>query len=163
MCGAVQNGHSRAIPTPTDGRGASDVTLESAAGGAAFLVGRVVFGGLLAFMGFNHFGSVDGMAGYAEAKGVPAPRAMVFLSGVVLLVGGVSIALGAYPAVGAALVVGFFVVVTPVMHDFWTVEDPEQRQSEMNDFLKNAVMAAGSLVILALAGTAWPYALNVGL
>ncbi len=139
------------------------MAFESAAAGIAFLVGRVAFGGLLAFMGVNHFGSVDGMAGYAEAKGVPAPRASVVLSGVVLLVGGISIALGAYPAVGAALLLGFFVVVTPVMHDFWTVEDPEQRQGEMNDFLKNAVAAAGSLVLLALAGTAWPYSLGLGL
>ncbi len=47
--------------------------------------------------------------------------------------------------------------------DLWTVEDPEQRQSEMTDFLKNATLFGAALVLVAFCGTAWPYALNIGL
>ncbi|WP_425495441.1 hypothetical protein [Natrinema halophilum] len=49
------------------------------------------------------------------------------------------------------------------MRGFWTVDDPEQRQSEMTDFLKNATLFGAALVLVALSGTAWPYALNIGL
>ena len=49
------------------------------------------------------------------------------------------------------------------MHDFWSVDDPEQRQAEMTDFLKNATLFGATLVFVALSGTTWPYALNVGL
>ncbi|SEP09004.1 hypothetical protein SAMN04487948_113115 [Halogranum amylolyticum] len=57
----------------------------------------------------------------------------------------------------------FFLGVTPVMHDFWSVDDPQQRQAEMTNFLKNATLFGAALVLVALSGTAWPYALNIGL
>jgi uncharacterized membrane protein YphA (DoxX/SURF4 family) len=139
------------------------MALETAAGGFAFLVGRIVFGVVLGFMGLNHFTGLDGMSGYADAKGVPTPRLAVAASGLVLVAGGLSIALGVFPILGAASIALFVLVVTPVMHDFWTVDDPEQRQSEMTDFLKNATLFGAALVLVALGGTAWPYALNVGL
>ncbi|OYR97339.1 quinol oxidase, partial [Halorubrum sp. E3] len=41
--------------------------------GELFLLGRILFGATLAFMGLNHFMDVDTMAGYAEFKGLPAP------------------------------------------------------------------------------------------
>jgi uncharacterized membrane protein YphA (DoxX/SURF4 family) len=139
------------------------MALETTAGGLAFLVGRLVFGVLLGFMGLNHFTGLDGMSGYAKAKGIPAPRLAVIGSGLMLIAGGLAIALGVYPLVGAAAIALFFLGVTPVMHDFWTVDDPEQRQSEMTDFLKNATLFGAALVLVAVSGTAWPYALNIGL
>lgn len=139
------------------------MALETTVGGLAFLGGRLLFGVLLGFMGLNHFTGLDGMSGYAAAKGIPAPRLAVVASGVVLVAGGLSVALGVFPLVGALALALFFLAVTPVMHDFWSVEDPEQRQSEMTDFLKNATLLGAALVFVALAGTAWPYALNVGL
>ena len=139
------------------------MALETTAGGLAFLVGRLVFGVLLGFMGLNHFTGLDGMSGYAAAKGIPAPRLAVIGSGLMLIAGGLAIALGVYPLVGAAAIALFFLGVTPVMHDFWTVDDPEQRQSEMTDFLKNATLFGAALVLVAVSGTAWPYALNIGL
>ena len=68
--------------------------LESAGADVAFLVARIVFGGVLAFMGLNHFGSVDEMSGYAEHEGLPAPRLAVVGSGLVLLGGGLALADG---------------------------------------------------------------------
>lgn len=139
------------------------MVIESTAGGVAFLLGRVVFGAVLAVMGINHFTGLEGMAGYAAAKGVPAPRVAVVASGLTLVGGGLAVALGVYPLVGAGALALFFLGVTPVMHDFWTVEDPEQRQSETTDFLKNATLFGAALVFTALAGAAWPFALNLGL
>ncbi|MFP4590993.1 MAG: DoxX family protein [Halobacteriales archaeon] len=139
------------------------MVLETTFDGAALLVGRALIGLVIGFMGLNHFTAIDQMAGYAATKGVPAPRLAVVGSGLLLVLGGLTIVLGVYPLVGAVALIAFFVGVTPVMHDFWTVDDPEQRQNEMINFLKNGALLGASLVILAIAGASWPYALDLGL
>ncbi|WP_267639618.1 DoxX family protein [Haloarchaeobius amylolyticus] len=131
--------------------------------GLVLLAARVLVGGVLAFMGLNHFMNTEDMAGYAAMKGVPAPELAVTFSGGMLVLGGLSIVLGAYAAIGAGAIVVFLLVTTPMMHDFWTMEDPEQQQNEMTAFLKNVVMLGAALGFLVLAGTDWPYAVGVGL
>lgn len=132
-------------------------------GGIAFTAGRVIFAAVLGFMGFSHFMDVEGMSGYAEAKGVPFPKLAVIGSGIMLVLGSLSIALGVYPIIGAGLIAVFLLGVTPVMHDFWIHEDPEERQNEMISFEKNTAMFGAALLIMAISGTSWPYALNIGL
>ena len=139
------------------------MVLETTAGGSVFLAGRLVSGLVLAFMGLNHFLELEGMSGYAAAKGIPAPRMAVIVSGGMLIGGGVSLAIGIVPVLGAAVIARFFLAVTPLMHEFWSVEDPEQRQGELTHFLKNATLFGAPLVFVAIGGTAWPYALTVGL
>ncbi|MFC7213349.1 DoxX family protein [Saliphagus sp. GCM10025334] len=134
---------------------------ESAGADVAFLLARVIFGGVLAFMGFNHFLDVEGMAGYAEFKGLPAPKASVVLSGVLLVLGGLSLIVGVFPAVGAGALAVFLVVSALKMHDFWNAEG-EEAQNEMTAFLKNVYGAGAALAFLAVSNAAWPYALNVG-
>jgi uncharacterized membrane protein YphA (DoxX/SURF4 family) len=131
----------------------------SAGADVALLLGRLLFGLVIAFMGLNHFMQKEQMAGYADAKGVPAPSLAVLLSGGLLLVSGVAIALGVLPTLAAGALVVFFVVTTPLMHDFWAVPD-EQQQSEMTQFLKNVTMLGASLILLALSTTPWPYSLT---
>ncbi|WP_312912003.1 DoxX family protein [Natronosalvus caseinilyticus] len=135
---------------------------ESAGADVAFLLARVIFGGVLAFMGFNHFLDVERMAGYAEFKGLPAPKASVVLSGVLLVLGGLSLIVGVFPAVGAGALAVFLVVSALKMHDFWNAEG-EEAQNEMTAFLKNVYGAGAALAFLAVSNAAWPYALNIGL
>ncbi|WP_436926922.1 DoxX family protein [Halosimplex amylolyticum] len=138
------------------------MAVETAAGEVAFLVARLLFGGVIAFMGFNHFSGVEGMAGYAEAKGIPAPTFSVVASGVILVLGGLGLALGAAPVLAAGAVATFLLVSAVTMHDFWAVPD-EQTQDQLTQFLKNVALAGGALAFLALGGQAWPYAVGVGL
>ena len=136
--------------------------LDAGSAGLAFLVARVLFGVVLAFMGLNHFMNVDQMAGYAEAKGIPAGRLSVVFSGGMLVFGGLGIAAGVYPALAAGAIALFLIVSTPTMHDFWAVPE-DQQQSEMTNFLKNVTMLGAALAFLALSGAAWPYAVGIGL
>ncbi|MFB6301915.1 MAG: DoxX family protein [Haloferacaceae archaeon] len=129
--------------------------------GELLLAGRLLFGGVLAFLGLNHFLDLEGTAGYAEAKGVPAPRLATAASGALLVLGGAGIVLGAYPAVAAAGIAGFLLVATPRMHDFWNAPD-EERQAELTDFLKNAALLGAALAFLAVGGETWAYAVNAG-
>ncbi|MFC6989591.1 DoxX family protein [Haloplanus sp. GCM10025708] len=128
----------------------------------ALLVARVCFGGVLVFTGLNHFTDPSSLAAYAESKGVPAPKFAVYASGVLLVAGGLAIVAGVYAGVGALLSAAFFLVATPTMHDFWAVPE-DQRQDEMNQFLKNAALFGGSLVFFAVSYQSWGYAAGIGL
>jgi putative oxidoreductase len=138
------------------------MAFESAGSGVAFLLARVLFGVVVAFMGLNHFLNPGDMAGYAGMKGVPAPRLSVALSGGMLLFGGLSLVTGAFALFGAGAIAVFLLVSTPTMHDFWNAEGQNQ-QTEMTQFLKNVTMLGAALFFLALAGTPWPFAVDIGL
>ncbi len=138
------------------------MALETLAGGVAFLVARVLFGGVLAFMGLTHFLQRESMTGYAAHKGIPAPRVAVIGSGTLLAAGGIGLIVGVFPILSAAAVAVFLVTSAVVMHDFWTVADPEERQAEMTQFLKNAALTGGALALLAVGSVSWPYALGIG-
>lgn len=124
-----------------------------------FLLGRLLFGGVLAFNGLNHFLDTESMVGYADAKGIPAAGLMVPFTGGMLLFGGLGIAAGVLPMLAAGALVVFLLVTTPVMHDFWDAPE-EQAQGELIHFLKNVAMTGAALALLAISTTAWPYALG---
>jgi putative oxidoreductase len=90
------------------------------------------------------------MAQYVDAKNVPMPEAAVTASGVALTLGGASLVFGIKPVLGAAAVAGFLAGVSPIMHDFWRVQDPEKRQSEMINFTKNLALLGGSLALMGV-------------
>lgn len=123
---------------------------------------RLLFGGVIAFMGLNHFLQLEQMAGYAEFKGLPAPKLSVVASGAVLVLGGFGIVVGAFPLVSALAIAGFLVASALMMHDFWAV-DEDQQQDELTGFLKNVVMAGGALAIAALTTQSWAFGLGIGL
>jgi hypothetical protein len=49
--------------------------------------------------------------------------------------------------------------VSPKMHDFWNVEDPQQRQAEMINFTKNMALAGGAF-LAAGHPRPWRYSLE---
>ncbi len=123
-----------------------------------FLIGRIVFGGFFIYSGINHFKNRKAMAQYAGAKQVPMPDVAVTASGAAMLLGGTSILLGIKPRLGAAAIIGFLLGVSPIMHDFWRDEDPQQRQNNMINFMKNLALAGGAM---ALMGVEHPWEASV--
>lgn len=124
---------------------------------ALFVIGRLIFGGFFLYNGINHLKQTAGLAQYAGAKNVPNPEMAVTASGVALAVGGASIMLGLKPKLGAAAIVAFLATVSPIMHDFWSHEDPQQRMGDMVHFSKNMALLGAAL---ALMGTkSWPASL----
>jgi putative oxidoreductase len=121
---------------------------------AAFLIGRILFGGFFLYNGINHFKQKEALAQYAGAKNVPNPDLAVMASGAAIAAGGASIILGLKPKVGALAILGFLLAVSPSIHDFWTADDPQQKQNEMINFAKNMALLGAAL---ALAGIEeWP-------
>src|SRR5215471_8709873 len=90
------------------------------------------------------------MAPYAGSKGVLNPDVSVMLAGIPLVIGGASLLLGIKFKVGAAAIIGFLAGVSPVMHDFWHNQDFNERQTNMINFMKNAVLAGGALALMGV-------------
>jgi putative oxidoreductase len=125
-----------------------------------FLLGRLIFGGFFLYNGINHLKERKSLAQYAQSKNVPQPEAAVVASGVALLIGGTSILLGVKPKLGAAAIAGFLLGVSPVMHNFWNIEDPAQRMNDMINFSKNLALLGGALALMGVKEP-WPASVPV--
>lgn len=126
----------------------------------AFLVGRLLFGGFFLYNGINHFKEARVHIDYAAAKGLPAPGLAVSVSGLALIAGGGSILLGIKPKLGTLAILGFLLSASPLMHDFWRREDPDQRMNEMINFTKNLALAGAALALMAVKEP-WPLSIPV--
>lgn len=112
------------------------------------LIGRVLFAALFLLSGFGHFARIDQMTAYAQSQGVPAARIMVYVTGVMLLLGGASVLLGYWARAGAALLVLFLVPTALYMHAFWKIADPMMAANQQAHFMKNLALAGAALLVV---------------
>jgi putative oxidoreductase len=113
-----------------------------------FLIGRILF--VLVFVTAGvmaHLAGYRQSVQYARMQGSPFPELGVPLTGIVAILGGLSVLLGAWGDLGALLIAGFLAAITPIMHAFWKEQDPMQRQNQMAHFNKNLALLGGALVI----------------
>jgi putative oxidoreductase len=111
----------------------------------AALTGRILFSLIFLVGGLGHFSPQT--ISFASAQGVPMASVLVPLSGVVSIVGGLSILLGYKAKLGAWLLVIFLIPVTLMLHKFWTIQDPMMKQMDMAMFMKNLAILGGALFI----------------
>lgn len=109
------------------------------------LVGRFLYSFIFLRTIMNHF-TADAV-GYAVFSGVPVPSVLVPLSGVLAIIGAISIILGYKTKWGALLIVAFLIPVTLFMHAFWKETDPMEVQRQMTSFMKNTSMLGAALII----------------
>jgi len=117
---------------------------------ALFLAGRALFGGFFVYNGINHLQHTQGMTQYAASKGVPAAQPAVQTTGLMLLAGGLSVLAGVKPRQGLAMLISFLVPVTLQMHRFWEEQDPEARQGQMINFMKNMALVGAALTMMEI-------------
>ena len=123
------------------------------------LVGRVLFGVFFIMSGINHFTNAGMMSGYAKSKDVPLAYPAVVGTGVMLVLGGLSVLLGLFPVVGLVLIVVFLLPTSVLIHNFWTVQDPRARAAEQVNFLKNIALT-GAALALVYGTVDWPLTLG---
>jgi putative oxidoreductase len=119
-------------------------------------VGRALFAAIFLIAGPGHFGAQA--IGYAAASGVPLAGLAVPASGIVSMLGGLSILLGYRVRIGAALIALFLVPVTFMMHNFWAHTDPMAYQMHFVMFWKNLGLLGGALFLFWFG--AGPYSLD---
>jgi len=120
---------------------------------AVMLVGRILFAFMFVASGLNHLTKAEAMAGYAAYKKVPAPKLANLLSGVLMILGGLSVILGVYADLGALVLPALLVIMALKMHDFWAQTDAQAKQTETIAFFKNISMAGGALFLFAVAAS----------
>jgi uncharacterized membrane protein YphA (DoxX/SURF4 family) len=111
-----------------------------------FLVGRILFALVFIFSGATIHFSRQGVE-YARSYGAPAPEILVPLSGAVAVTGGILVVLGIWGDLGALMIAGFLIGITPFMHAFWREEDEMQKINQLVNFQKNFAMLGGALVL----------------
>ena len=119
------------------------------------IIGRIILGGFFIYSGVNHFIGFAMMTQYAKMKGVPFPAFAQGMTGLMLLLGGLSIVFGIYPFVGIVLLVAFLVPVSLMMHNFWRLEDPQLKMADKINFMKNMPLLGALLMLLAIP-LPWP-------
>jgi putative oxidoreductase len=113
--------------------------------GYSVLIGRILFASIFILAARGHFSSQT--IAFAAAHGVPLASIVVPFSGLIAIIGGLSIALGYKARFGAVLLVLFLIPVTFMMHNFWAATDPIVAQNQMAHFMKNVSLVGSALFI----------------
>lgn len=121
------------------------------------LIARVLFVALFLGSSVGHLTKTGDMAGYAASRGVPMAKAATFASGLLILVGGLSVLLGVWGDLGALLLVVFLLPTAVLMHAFWRETDPMAKQTEMVQFNKDVALAGAALTFF------WAFSQDPGL
>ena len=140
--------HNSALPLSR-----SQAATSTAVSGLVTFVGRVFFVLIFLLSGPRHFTS--GVIGYAASQGVPLASIAVPFSGLLAILGGLSILLGYRAKIGGWLIALFLIAITPMIHKFWVVTDPMAYQTQFIMFMKNLSMLGGALLISQLGSGPW--------
>lgn len=112
--------------------------------------GRFLLGAYFLRSGLQNIGKVDLHTGILEKKGVPLPRLAMWLAVGAEIVGGASVALGIFPAIGALALAAFTVAASVLYHDFWSMQGGE-RASHLNSFVSNLALVGAFLIVVAIS------------
>ncbi|MFJ3924714.1 DoxX family membrane protein [Streptomyces sp. NPDC090022] len=113
------------------------------------LIGRILFVVLFLGSALGHLTRTKEMAGYAASRGLPMATAATFGSGLLLLAGGVSVAVGLWADLGALALAAFCIPTAVLMHAFWKESTPQAKQLEQTMFLKDIALGGAALVMFA--------------
>jgi len=109
-------------------------------------VGRALYAAIFLAGSLGHFSRAT--IEQAAHQGLPFASFLVPASGVLALLGGLSVLIGYRARVGAAMLAFFLVPVTVTMHAFWAVPDPQAAQLQSVLFFKNVALLGGALLLI---------------
>ena len=109
------------------------------------LLGRILFAHIFILKSLDHFSIAT--LDHATGMGVPFPMFLVPLSGLIALLGGLSILLGYKAKLGAWLLIIFLIPITFVMHRFWEIQEGHVILLQSYCFMKNLSLLGACLMI----------------
>lgn len=119
------------------------------AAGVLLLLGRILFAAFFVVSMLGHLTRGEMMVGYARSKRFPLAAFAGWPAGAWLALGALSIVLGVWPDIGALLLALFVALAAFGIHNFWTLTDPGQRQTERFSFFRNLTYLGAALALLA--------------
>ncbi len=112
------------------------------------LAGRILIAVIFLISGFFKVGGYAQIVGYAAAVHLPGPGVAIAVAAGIELACGLAILAGFKTRFAAWLLFLYLIPVTYFFHNFWAVQGQEQ-QTQMVNFLKNAAIMGGLLVLSA--------------
>ena len=98
------------------------------------------------------FANAEGLIGGARAGGVFWAPFFVYLTGIMLILGGGFVIFNFLPRAGLALILLFLIPAAFIMHDFWTFSDPDVAAAQLSSFLRNMSLSGAALMLWPLWG-----------
>ena len=114
---------------------------------AIHILGQILLGGYFIYNGVKHFKDHRDYSAYAASNSVPTPQFSVYLTGILLLLGGLGIFFNMYVGVAILLLVIFLIPTSIMMHAYWNAENPGERAAQKIAFLKNMALL-GALLLM---------------
>jgi putative oxidoreductase len=123
------------------------------------LAGRIILGLYFIVPGaIAKISNPQGTSDYMAAHGMVLIPLFLGLTILVQLAGGVAVLVGYKTQIAAFLLAGLTLVISLVMHNFWTLDEGLVRGHETQNFVKNMGIMAGLLAIAGLG--AGPFSLD---
>lgn len=116
---------------------------------AIVIIGHVMVAFLFLFRGITAFPQFDHHLERFVARRVPFARFVLLCGFVTMVVGGVMIAIDYYAWAAASALILFTVMANFLYHDFWTLEDPQRRQTHLWIFCNNIAVMGGLFMIVS--------------
>ena len=115
---------------------------------AIHILGQILFGGYFAWSGFNHFKNHKMLTGYTASMKVPSPGVAVFVSGLLLFLGGLGVLFNVYTNISLLFIIIFLVPTSLIMHAFWKMTDVNMKMSNYINFSKNVALIGAALLLM---------------
>lgn len=119
-------------------------------------VGRALLGIYFILPGLTKISNWEGTSSSMADHGMFLIPFFLGLTILIQLAGGAAMVVGYQTKIVAFLLAGLTLVISLVMHDFWTLPAGElQTGHETQNFVKNMAIMAGLLAVAGLGGGAW--------
>jgi len=112
-----------------------------------YLAGRILLGLYFIVPGAMKVMNFSGTAEYMAAHGMRFIPFFLVLTIVIQIGGGLSLAVGYRLRTVSFILAGLVLLISLVLHDFWTLADGLQKSHETQNFIKNMAIMAGLLVL----------------
>ena len=116
---------------------------------AIYLGGRILMALYFILPGTMKITGFGGTADYMATHGMVFVPFFLILTIVIQIGGGLCLAVGYRVELVSFVLAGLVLVISLVMHNFWTMEAGLQKAHEMQNFIKNMAIMAGLLMLAA--------------
>jgi putative oxidoreductase len=116
---------------------------------AVEILAHVMIASLFLYRGIGAIGRFGHHRARLASRSVPVPGLVLAAGLGMMLAGGGLVALGLFSSLGALVLILFTVAASVLYHDFWAIQDPEQRRRQATSFSYN-VAVMGGLVLVAV-------------
>lgn len=112
-----------------------------------FIIGRSLLGIYFIVPGLSKVFDFMGTLTLMRMKGVPLSSALLPLTIVLQVIGGIFLVLGKNLRQTALMLFGLTIIINVYIHDFWALADDPGQAHEAQNFIKNLAIAAGLLIL----------------